>query len=98
MESKNQEKLSKEMMTLSNTEAEWKLVWEENFNLSEIDENKWNFVEAGTGFGNEESQYYTRRKENARIENGMLVLEARNEEYNGMGYTSAKLTTRGKAA
>lgn len=98
MEQKNQDKLNKEMMTLSEPEAKWNLVWEETFGFPEIDESRWNFVEGGTGFGNEESQYYTNRQENARIEKGMLVLEARKEEYKGMEYTSAKLTTRGKAA
>ncbi|MBS8266188.1 glycoside hydrolase family 16 protein [Mesobacillus boroniphilus] len=98
MEPVNKDKINKEMMTLSKTEAEWKLIWEENFSLPDIDESKWNFVVAGNGFGNEESQYYTRRKENARIENSMLVLEARVEEYKGLDYTSAKITTKGKAA
>jgi hypothetical protein len=36
----NHDNISKEMMTLSNAEAEWKLVWEENFNLSEIEESR----------------------------------------------------------
>lgn len=90
-----------EMMTLSkieDTSQKWELVWEDSFSGGEIDPGKWNFVEGGWGFGNEESQYYTARKENARIENGTLVLEARQEEYEGMAYTSAKLTTKGKAA
>jgi beta-glucanase (GH16 family) len=95
---KNQDKINQEMMTLSKGEAEWKLIWEENFSLHEIDGGKWNFIEGGTGFGNEESQYYTNRQENARIENGMLVLEARIEEYKGLDYTSAKITTKGKVA
>ena len=92
--------LNNEMMTLSKNEnsKEWELIWEDSFTEPEIDSGKWNFVEGGWGFGNEESQYYTARKENARIENGMLVLEARQEEYEGMAYTSAKLTTKGKAA
>jgi beta-glucanase (GH16 family) len=95
---KDQGKLNREMMALSKTETVWSLVWEENFDLPDINESKWNFVEGGTGFGNEESQFYTRRKENTRIENGHLIIEARNEKYNVMDYTSAKLTTRGKAA
>lgn len=97
----NEPNLNREMMALSNQEEDsrqWRLIWEDSFNLSEIDQNKWNFVEGGTGFGNEESQYYTNRKENARIENGLLVIEARAEEYKGMEYTSAKLTTKEKAA
>ncbi|MDZ5472293.1 glycoside hydrolase family 16 protein [Bacillus sp. 31A1R] len=96
----NQDNLNKEMMTLSKLDdsKQWNLIWEDSFELSEIDSSKWNFVEGGWGFGNEESQYYTARKENARIENGKLVLEARQEAYEKMNYTSAKLTTKGKAA
>lgn len=91
---------NKEMITLSKLGdwQQWNLIWEETFKLPEIDTGKWNFVEGGWGFGNEESQYYTARKENARVENGMLILEARQEAYEKMGYTSAKLTTKGKAA
>jgi beta-glucanase (GH16 family) len=93
--------INTEMSTLPKEEAfseNYQLVWEDHFHKSEIDENKWCFIEGGWGFGNEESQYYTARKENARIENGQLVLEARQEAYDGMQYTSAKLTTQGKAA
>ena len=44
---------------------------------------------------NKEQQYYTRqRSENARIENGVLIIEARKEPYEGAGYTSASLTSR----
>jgi beta-glucanase (GH16 family) len=40
-------------------------------------------------------EYYTDRPENARIEKGMLIIEARQEEYAGLAYTSARLNTRG---
>jgi beta-glucanase (GH16 family) len=42
---------------------------------------------------NEEAQYYTARPENARVEDGMLVIEARQERYQGFSFTSASLTT-----
>jgi beta-glucanase (GH16 family) len=74
------------------------LVWEELFSSNRIDKNKWNYVEGGWGFGNQELQYYTNREDNARIEDGMLILEARKEKYMEMEYTSAKLTTKGKAS
>lgn len=99
--SEDQRTLNKEMITLSNMSelsGQWKLVWEDNFSDKEIDESKWNFVDGGWGFGNEEEQYYTPRKENARIEDNALIIEARREEYKDMKYTSAKLTTQGRAA
>ena len=48
---------------------------------------------------NGEAQYYTKdRLQNARVENGHLVIEARKESYEGASYTSASLTTRDKAS
>jgi beta-glucanase (GH16 family) len=89
-----------EMVTLSTSgrgSQQWKLVWEDCFDLAEVNGDKWNFTEEGSGFGNNESQYYTARPDNARVEDGMLVLEARQEDFSGLAYTSAKLTTKGKA-
>lgn len=76
-----------------------------DFNESTIDENIWNFnIGNGCpnlcGWGNRELQYYTR--ENAFIENGNLVIEARKEKYidpltnKEYEYTSARLDTIGK--
>ena len=77
---------------------EWKLVWSDDFNTPGLpDPAKWDYEE---GFiRNRELQYYTRaRKENARVENGNLVLEARKEDFKGGKYTSASLITWGKAS
>lgn len=76
----------------------WNLVWQDEFTDPAIDTDKWNFVEQGDGFGNNELQFYTSREDNARIEEGNLVIQAKEEAYNGMNYTSAKLTTEGKAS
>jgi DUF1680 family protein/beta-glucanase (GH16 family) len=96
---------------------EWKLVWSDEFDEPGLpNPARWSYE---TGFiANNEAQFYTSaRKENARVENGMLIIEARKERWNnpfydparkasGRGrrnveaaeYTSARLTTRGKAA
>ncbi|HEU5139657.1 MAG TPA: carbohydrate binding domain-containing protein, partial [Bacillales bacterium] len=74
----------------------WKLIWEDEFNAKKIDTSKWNFIEGGGGYGNNELQNYTSRKKNARVEDGHLVIEAHKEQYQGNDYTSAKLTTEGK--
>ena len=59
------------------------------------------------GWYNNELQYYSDgRAENARIENGVLVLQARRErldasgfpDFGGQDYTSARLTTQGRQA
>jgi beta-glucanase (GH16 family) len=80
--------------------AGWTLVWSDEFNGSQIDPANWVF-DIGTGsggWGNNELEYYTDRPENARIENGMLVIEARKEAYEGSEYTSARLKTQGLQA
>ncbi|MDP5275153.1 carbohydrate binding domain-containing protein [Chengkuizengella axinellae] len=74
----------------------WDLVWEDNFDGSSIDGSKWNFIQGGGGYGNNEWQNYTNREENARVEDGSLILEAHEESFGGNDYTSAKLTTEGK--
>lgn len=76
----------------------WSIIWQDEFNGTQIDASKWSFVEGGGGYGNNELQNYTNRAENARIENGGLVIEAREETYGGNAYTSAKLITKDKAA
>ena len=84
--------------------ADARLVWSDEF--TRIDPRKWRFDTERNkqGWANNEKQYYSGgRRENARIENGRLVIEARREElrrapdWGGQGYTSAKLTTEGRA-
>jgi beta-glucanase (GH16 family) len=71
------------------------IVWADEFSGSSINLNNWTYDIGGSGWGNNESQFYTNRSENARIENGMLVIEAREERYRGKNYTSARLKTQG---
>lgn len=86
------------MFTLTNSlEGTWDLIWEDTFTGSKIDETKWNFINDGGGFGNNELQHYTSRQTNARLENNTLIIEAHNEPYKGNKYTSTKMTTKDKA-
>ena len=92
---------------------EWQLVWSEEFEYVGLpDRTKWNYEE---GFvRNEEMQYYTQgRKENVRIENRVLVIEGRIENFKNpkykegsehwkeqrefARYTSGSINTLGKA-
>jgi beta-glucanase (GH16 family) len=77
----------------------WSLVWSDEFNYKGLpDSSKWNYAVGGDGWGNNELEFYTlQRKENARVENGNLVIEARKEQWENRKYTSARLVTRGKA-
>ena len=78
--------------------VEWKLVWSDEFDYSGLpDPSKWGYDVGGHGWGNKESQYYTeRRKENARVEDGHLIIEARRDGSGRNKYTSARLVSKGK--
>jgi beta-glucanase (GH16 family) len=61
-----------------------------------VNKHDFNFEEGTTVADyNGELQAYTSRTSNVRIENGLLVLTARQENYDGKKYTSARLNTYG---
>jgi len=72
------------------------MVWSDEFNGSTISSANWGFDLGGGGWGNNELENYTSRTENARISNGMLIIEARRENFGGSAYTSARMKTQGK--
>jgi beta-glucanase (GH16 family) len=73
----------------------YELVWSDEFDGDTINPENWTYDIGGWGWGNGEAQYYTDRPENARVENGLLVIEARQEQYEGSYYTSARMLTKG---
>ena len=82
-------------VSVSHKWGEYQLVWEEEFNGTSIDRNVWNIEVNGNGGGNNEAQYYTDRPENLRVEDGMLIIQLRKEDYLGKRYTSGRMQTRG---
>ena len=78
----------------------WKLVWNDEFDSSLINTQKWEHEVNAQGGGNNELQYYTSRTENSFIENGNLVIQALKEDFTGpegtRSYTSARLRTKNK--
>ncbi len=75
------------------------LVWQDEFDGTEINTEDWTFqIGDGCpnlcGWGNQELQYYT--DENARLENGNLVIEAKKESKGGRNYTSTRMITKNK--
>jgi len=96
--------LSATFCALASAQSGWTLVWQDEFDGSAIDPDHWEFmIGDGTayglpsGWGNNELQYYTNRPENARVQNGKLTITAREENYAGKRYTSARLRSRGLA-
>jgi beta-glucanase (GH16 family) len=82
----------------SSDKSKWQLVWSDEFNTEGApDSNKWSYETGGHGWGNQELQYYTaNRLENCRIQEGMLIIEARKESWEGKNYTSTRLVSRNK--
>lgn len=82
----------------SEAPSKWKLVWNDDFGYTGLpDSTKWNYDVGGHGWGNNERQFYTKQRlENARVDKGYLIIEARKEEWEGKNYTSARLITKGK--
>lgn len=76
----------------------WQLVWSDEFDYNGLpDAAKWGYDTGGHGWGNKELQTYTdKRLENARIENGVLIIEARRDGAEPNPYTSARLVTKNK--
>ena len=83
---------------LSSSSDDVKYLWNDEFEGSTIDTDKWTF-EIGTGasgWGNNEWEYYTDRSENAYVKDGVLHIRANKESYEGASYTSARMITKGK--
>ena len=64
----------------ASAESGWALVWSDEFDGDKIDRAKWGYDVDCWGGGSDEHQCYTRSARNAAIENGKLVITARNEQ------------------
>jgi beta-glucanase (GH16 family) len=60
------------------------------------DPTKWTYDVGGSGWGNNELQYYT-AGDNCDIANGKLTITARKEDRENSKYTSSRMVTRGLA-
>ncbi|MEM8523838.1 MAG: family 16 glycosylhydrolase [Bacteroidota bacterium] len=76
----------------------FELVWADEFEGEAVNEEDWTFEigNGNNGWGNNELEYYTDRPENVRIENGQLIIEAREESFGGFPYTSTRMKTQDK--
>ncbi|MDJ0839269.1 MAG: family 16 glycosylhydrolase [Acidobacteriota bacterium] len=71
------------------------LVWSDEFDGTSVNEANWGYQIGGSGWGNNESQYY--RPENATVSDGTLKITAKQEEFGGMQYTSTRMRSINKA-
>lgn len=78
------------------------LVWEDNFDGTNIDNTKWHHqtlvIIPGVGWANGEDQHYTDRPENSFVQNGDMHIVAKREQYTSEGitmpFTSARLNSK----
>lgn len=71
--------------------------WADEFDYTGLPaSDKWDYDLGGSGWGNNEKQYYTNSINNVSVGNGLLSITARKENMNGMSYTSTRLVSRNK--
>jgi len=73
----------------------WNIVWDDEFNGTNIDTNTWTYDLGAGGWGNNELEYYTSRTNNAYVSGGLLHIVAQQESYGGQSFTSARMKTQG---
>jgi beta-glucanase (GH16 family) len=72
-------------------------VWADEFEYNGLpDDTKWGYDIGGSGWGNNELEYYTNSLDNAAVANGKLTITAKKEVKENRNYTSARLVSRGK--
>jgi beta-glucanase (GH16 family) len=92
---------NKPVASIAGDSPEWKFdtvpVFSDEFNYSGLpDPKKWGYDIGGSGWGNNELQYYTDQLKNALVANGKLIITAFREDAGGRNYTSARLVTKNK--
>ena len=78
-----------------NSKNDWKLIWQDEFNGTELDSSKWNVLIREQSKHNE-LQYYV--PDEVYVENGVLRIRSRIRKYGSQEYTSGRLDTDGKFA
>ena len=75
------------------------LIWSDEFDGNGApDDANWayNNGRGNNGWGNSEEQFYTDRSDNVRVEDGVLKITAKREDFSGAQYTSARITSEDK--
>lgn len=75
------------------------LVWADEFDGNGApDEANWSYNtgRGNEGWGNGEAQYYTDSNDNVRVEDGLLKITAKREDFGGAQFTSGRITSEDK--
>ena len=70
------------------------LLWADEFDSNEVNLRDWNFDIGDDGWGNDEWQYY--QPQNVTLQNGHLVITAREQRVGASTYTSTRMKTEGE--
>lgn len=72
------------------------LAWSDEFDGNAVNTSNWTYEQGGNGWGNNELENYTDRRQNSFVSNGNLIIEARRETVGSNDYTSARMVTKNK--
>lgn len=90
------------LIVSSSAQKQLRLVWSDEFNIDGApDPRRWSYnlgdgCPDNCGWGNNELQFYTRDSANARVEGGVLIIEARKDSTGGKPFSSAKIVSHEK--
>jgi len=77
--------------------SSWNLAWSDEFDGASLNQDNWQYnIGNNNGWGNHELEFYTDRPENSYLQDGNLVIAARQEEFQGFSYTSARIISQDK--
>ena len=92
--SKEKETVSEDVVDLP---KEYKLIWSDEFDGSDVDKKNWSFEIWDAGKVNNEWQKYVEDPNNYKVENGMLYITAtRTGDHEFGGYSSTRLSSKNK--
>lgn len=72
----------------------YSLVWSDEFSGNALNQNNWTHESGAGGWGNNELQYY--KPANTSVREGLLIIEAREQNWGGADYTSSRIKTQNK--
>jgi beta-glucanase (GH16 family) len=87
-------RLSFDLGLQQENQTDWELIWNDEFDGSEIDLSKWTHEVNCDGGGNQEKQCYTSNSENSFVQDGKLNIVALPESGQVLPYSSARLISK----
>lgn len=84
---------SEDVIMQKNSDVHWELIWQEDFDGTELKAESWNVLDDAFGYGNRKQHY---KPQNVSVHDGKLKITTKEEWSEGMPYTSGAVTTRGK--